>query len=1509
MANYYIQGSGEWPFGLDTLSVSGQLLPSRTDENLLVGYFGFPVAPIEQRYLFRIWENLDTTLDKWYGKSDGTNNISILRSKYGFLNFEISPNIESTIKITFDKNTKAYSETNTPNTKFVNFISNNSSIIGTTPSLGNSGILNLYYNGWYWEKDFTFNITSTINYKIVLEGNELYGDNNQDGVATLGENFISLNVSGGNTYRFRAKIFTSDLTKPLPNFEYEVLCLTCPKQNQFISTPYVIYNKIYTDRPFSLNAQVNSNLPLYYSTEFSDLFKINSNGGITLLNATGSGIVSIFQPGNNQWNPISKQVIINIEDTGSCFGKCLDTGSLYFNNDTYLKLYNVTGLGLFLDRNFNKNETYLISSNESWQSYYTDFTGYGLSGFDNTSAGIILNIDDTTKNNNQNKFNINYGVNEPRNIVGNYHKQLIKIRPQKPKNVGYLGYFANDSAWATYDVSTGMITGSLTPNNVFSYGVDIVTSGVLSGRFYYTGDIDVTTETGKAYVLNLEKNPELYTKIFSTLSGLSFNNIANFCSKFPECEEPSSPESVTDFCYTGELTDTISFQIFLSGVNEVINTTVINRPDKVISLAIDSTGEIIKYADTQYTGYILYNNWQSGDYIKWDLYGFDYIDLYQTLHLGNYPPYPNTGFILYYPNDFDSLESLVNKLNENVDVLKTYPVWYPYDCLKDTESGIFITGELVKFYKNTDPTGSFPISHFNNRIDFISLRSFPQVEEIEDILSYGMSIFSPKKPKNQLYQGWSYLIPTVIQLEGLNRETQNWDILHTNRKEPGVNSLNFISSLNNTPLNFEDSLLSPYIIGEKDETTESMGSLPGLVEEEEEKEESPPESEEEELTFSLCKEVLFTDEQRNIDFNQNPLCPPNVYNKPVIVSVPKEECKEKTIDENGNIVQKRSNFELCQLKPPGGAGDDGAGGGSSGGEDDDIPVGDYYIINDGSNFGSFGGNTTINSLSLNNHEISVQNSYISDTIYDKYKISLSNFLSLPPSPDLIQKNSFFIRRVKLFNLDTTGFNIHKGPEICSIGSDYTIDVSGLIPIEVSGIWEYNILPEESGIYRFFNTPFARKIEENEKTVKFNKVSGQIISPSGTGFLSTSGYGVGTLYYENSDYYFYDPSTQSVYFTEILTGLATGFGILSGDKTIIKQSIINQELLLGGRLADSNSQYHEISSNGTFISNIDDVEYVQYDVLGFYPITGRITGNTENGRLDINDTITITGSKVGDIFAYYPVPTGFTFSQVEFNIDYNLLNNFNVLSLNDNTIIYHSDSSSYPPPTYFNSNESLISIINESSDIFLCTGEIDGSNIKIYSTLRGESGNIDITSNSTGIQIINFVSGLNIYPRLYKIKNVRSINCIDDDPIFADLPGNCTYVFNSVIRDPIVTGDFGDSIFATGFYYSNVGSGNITGNVSTFTGVRTFFDIWDIATGNFRKTYLSFLENNFISGNSFYKNTLFGTSARNVNLRAFYRNYLDTSPQEENDVADLIIKDLNNPGLSETGIVFRLNGLK
>jgi hypothetical protein len=1126
------------------------------------------------------------------------------------------------------------------------------------------------------------------------------------------------------------------------------------------------------------------------------------------------------------------------------------------------------------NKNIDTSKLPFIASNESWLEYQTRFSGYNLSGFDSQEAGLILSLDDSTFIKNQNKFHINYGVNNASPLPAYYNKQLIKIRPQQPVNNGYLSYFSNDQAWATYDVSTGMITGKLTSNNVFSYAIDIVVSGVLSGNFIYTGETDISTETGRAFVYNSEKTPILYIENFNTLSVFNFNGVQNFCKETQECEESPEPE-LKDFCFTGDLGDTGAFQKFLLDVALQANTTEIIRPNIENSL-VTISGDTIKYNNLIFSGYLLYNGWSSGDSIDWSLYNFDFVKLYSEFHKGNLPPYPNTGFKLYYPNDFDSLDSLVDKLNEKIDIFATYPIWYPYECLKDSESGIFLTGKLMEFFKNTGSTGELPMSHFNNRIDFISSRSFPQLQN-QEAFSYKFSVSSQERSKVNFFSGFNYLIPSNLQLEGFNKTTQEWEVL---------------DSRNNLSGDF----------AKLERIKRSIESLSNSLPQEGEEEEEKPLTEEElpQESGTICKEVILIEQQRVVSFNENPLCPPQISFKDLIVTVPKEECKKFVIDKNGNLVQQKSNAELCAEdgsdNGSGGSDEKGGDGGGGGAGEGSSPIGDYYVIRTGWNLNA----KNLNNQSYNSEEIG----FDINKVYDKYKVSLSGFFSYPER-SLLQKDSFFVQQVNLYTLDTTGLTTHSADPLCTIGADYVIDVEGIFPIEIDGFWNYNLVPEESGIYRFFKTPFVREIEDSEREVVFNKVTGRIVSPSGTGFLTTSGFGVVNSSYTNSDYYFYNPTTQSVYFTESLTGIITGSGVLSGEKLVVKQSVINQELLRGGRLSNSTQKYHEITSDGTFNSTLENVEYVKYDVLGFYPLTGTIIGNTVNGELNINNTIIVTGSGVNDIYAYYPVPTGFTFSEVSFATDYNNLKNFETLTINGNTIIYHDSPSQYPAPNYFNTDSVLISIINESSGVFLCTGILENPNIRLNSTIEGTSGNIDITSNSIGIEILNYISGKDLYPRLYKIVTETGFTPISEE--FPELGGE--YTFNRVIKDPVMTGNLSQLILGTGFYYSSAGSGDITGEVLTFTGSRSFFDVWDIATGNLRRSSVSFLENSFISGTSYIKNTSFGKNPTNVNLRAFYLNYLNISNEETSDVADLIIKDLNTPNLLDSGVIFRLNGLK
>jgi hypothetical protein len=1121
-----------------------------------------------------------------------------------------------------------------------------------------------------------------------------------------------------------------------------------------------------------------------------------------------------------------------------CLNECLNTGLLYFNDDTYINLYNETGSGLFFSNRDINLKRFLIEENESWLSNFNNFINYGLNGFNNNSAGIILKNDESTRLKKQKKFHINYGINNTNFIEGNYYKQLIQIKPQKPINTGYNFYYKNDHAWASYNISTGIED----PSKIFSYAINIVDSGVFSGYFFYTGSIDINTDTGRAFVLNSEKLPMLYTGVSSILGFLSFDNFNKLCEKILPCES-ESPTS-EEICYTGDLQDTLSFQNFLSEISLRASSGEIILPPKEDNIlnSIEIPGS--KFSIAIFTGYLLYNSWSSGESITWDLYNFDYTGLYKNYHLNNDPIYPATGFTLRYPNDWTSLDSLVIKLNEKLDSLANYPVWYPYECLSGSASGVYITGKIGEFKKNTQPTGEIPINHFNNRIDFRSFRSYPQIEQYNFYLGNKISLSVSERPQSVIYKGFNYLIPDIIKLEGKNKSTQNWEIL---------------DQKNNLYESFKeiDRILKPIPLKFK----------PDDFYEEESEEELPKA---ELPTGSFCKDEIGAENVRVVIYNKNPLCPPEIKDKKITITAPSERCQEYIIGPDGQRIPKFTPAQLCQDKDPPG---DGEGGGSddSASAPDGSPIGNLHIIRTGWNL--------------------PKEFYENSNQYDQYKISLYNFSGFF-NEDLYQKDSFFIENINLYSVRPINFTPHVGESICTINSDYTIDIQGLVPIEISGIFHYTVLPEESGIYKFFNTPFIRQIEEHERLIKFNKETGTITSINGTGFLTTSGFATGLMTFQNSNYYFYNPETQLLSFSKTLSGILTGFGRLSGQETVIKQDVINRELLFGGRLNNLPPIYDERISSGIFNTRLENIEYIDYNVLGYYPITGTVTGFTNNGRLQIDNNVIVTGITIGDIYPYYPIPTGFTTSSLIFNINYNNLNNFDTFFINNNTLIYHSNSSEYPPPIYFDSNFSLVSIINSSQEAFVCSGNIINSNIKLTSILPGSSGNINLAPLNNKIEIIEFNSGIDIYPKLYNFEY------IDNDG-----------VTEKILKDPLITGNIADIILGTGFYYSNNGSGNITGNVPTFTGVRTFFDVWDIASGNLRRSYLSFLQNNFVSGSSFINRSSFGINPTNVNLRVFYLNYLNTLPSEGLDIVDLIINDINNPDLPNNGIIFRLSGIK
>lgn len=408
-------------------------------------------------------------------------------------------------------------------------------------------------------------------------------------------------------------------------------------------------------------------------------------------------------------------------------------------------------------------------------------------------------------------------------------------------------------------------------------------------------------------------------------------------------------------------------------------------------------------------------------------------------------------------------------------------------------------------------------------------------------------------------------------------------------------------------------------------------------------------------------------------------------------------------------------------------------------------------------------------------------------------------------------------------------------------------------------------------------------------VKFVRESGQLVG-NVTGLLNGTFAGSGLIEYTFGNRYFYDPATSRVSFKKDLSSSFYRSGILSGNFNVIKDYVINQELLLGGRLS-SPPEYYEVYQDNLLTGFITGISYYKPNTEGLYYLNSTITGLSKSGYY-IYTGVLVTGSGIyidENNFPYYPEYTGVIQAQSMLLIDFNKINNFDIFKLNNTTITYNSETGTFFAPDYFSNMDNLIEIINTNVDIFYATGQkINETGLKITALeyyAPGINGNsIILTGNGTGFTFTssNLTGGKTFYPRLYPTTEFAG---------------------------------FANGVIASTGFYVGTGSGTITGYVPTFTGIRTFTGIWDFKTGD--NTLLkSFLKNNWISG---YKNAYINSGnfsgLNNLKLQVLYRNELETFSTDPVDVATITVYDknynlLSNPPVGESSsLIFRITGIK
>lgn len=1168
-----------------------------------------------------------------------------------------------------------------------------------------------------------------------------------------------------------------------------------------------------------------------------------------------------------------------------------------------------------------------LKENESWTQDFSLFNKYSYNNLSQEEAGAVIPTNtNVSLGRTPTQYDIEYKGYTSNQSANSKYKQKFVIKQFPEENVGVPIDYSFNSGWVSYDVTSGMNF-----KNVFSYAVQIVDKLTFTEGFLIEGENRIT---GRQDIINWIRSG--LAPVLTTGTMNSFSSLSAYCLEGPTCPEPPEQCTKTTFgggdgfggkpcpieCWTGNNITGAEYYDWLTGtLNKYKDKTELLKSNNVYGKII--TGNI-NAPFTSLSGNLRYNTWTSGDKFKFTVYPFDYTGLYKALHLGNNPPYPQYNVELIYPRDWTNMYNFVDKLNEKLrDV--SIPIWYPYLCLSGSPSGYYVDGPLMEFKINTGtcclPSGDLDIMDFQNRIDFKSLRSLPglpktgqQIKDedlcLSEIKSDGsgrspwyfklqLDLSSQERRGYNIYSGYSYLIPTCVEFQRL--ENNNWITVDKNcnlyNKITGVEQTcivkqisgiidpkdgylnqNYASSVTGSSLTEEDLVL------ELENTTGQAGIYRTLL------------NFQQKITVNSRGKCQGWVDVKDIDFVWPENFPTGIVTKGGKLSGVDNRywCKRDQEESPGGCsCPPLSPKPDCSL-PPGSSDRYGAKGGY--GPDcipkimideeckckewycecpsESVPPIEICQIRTGWNFtGNFGLQAKTGS-------------------FDKYRLVFSNF-SGQNLENYKPLNEFYIGNINLFSI-TGGIPLPEltGTEKCPIGADYVVDVFGTVPLRLTGVHNYSINESMSGVYtNYFEV--VRPVLPEERNIKFNKVSGIIVSEFATGFwsktLRPSGWACRTF----DDYFFYDRNSKEITFEKTICAYASGFTGLSGSFIALKQSVVNRELLIGGRF-NTPIGYITYTGVGIYTGFIDNVTYKEYDVVGYYPITGYITGYTKSGFLDIGSTITGLAPVNGDKYPYYPIPTGFINASGYIEVDFSKIKNFDYFTIYGNNFIYHSNISEYPFPSYFSNMETLYQIVSGIGPDLGISSLLDDNKIFIKSLRTGTLGNTPITTTNTGaFNIFGMSGGQDIFPRIYNYYYVINNGYISGIEIV-----------------PMVTGSINSFILATGFYYSNSGTGTVTGNISTFTGVRYFTGVWDIATGNISTPFQSFLSNRWISGNSFIRENNYSPNYLNyIKLRAFYLNQLSTFLFESPDIADLIIKDNNNPDISGSGIIFRLSGVK
>ena len=1131
--------------------------------------------------------------------------------------------------------------------------------------------------------------------------------------------------------------------------------------------------------------------------------------------------------------------------------------------------------------NYQTNGTYLRIK-DSNKAIYTSGNTYG------SGSSYNFNIRDNGGQGNNLYIDYKSNSSSPTYISGLF-RQALNI-----ENTGIIRDIIEkvdsaDYAWASYDY-TNLDSFPYKSSNVFSYAIEIAKQS--NSNFVL---IEGSTGSG------------LYTGYKSTLlpilnTGITslFEEYTNFCVDSVSCGPPPPPLEDIEICWSGgNATGNMDYIKFISGIKKAFkdNVYVANYDNIPVGYKIKSGQVNSPELFSSETGSIIYNSFQQGDSITFNTYGYDYSGMYKSYHKGNNPLYPAYQRTFVYGQDFNSIESLVSVLNTNLRDTSRY-LWYPYKCLSGvTATGVYGTGGLLEFQIDNSPELSGTVN-YNNIIKFKSLRNnnFPYgitlnlTARIDNIQNYN----------NQYYTGISYLLPDTIELQGWDDNSGKWLVLD---KQDGIYST--LTGIVGTNINltyadkelyekyslsatYEPSLPPVNDFGYNFTITSGVNflSTQDIV--------LPP---------TGGHQVLQSFSQKSVEAIPGFGCGVVSGNRKISIVIPSgwpsgsvSGCNIKQVSGKNFCDIYAQQLGLNLVTP------DDADCGENGFPltyqfDDDFGTvcvlcsglsGKRYenkwpfsaeVIRTGWNL-----NTTGQYLSC---LTSGSNYYPFDLNFTKYRVKLSNFNGRPYTPQsysLKQSPEIYITNINLFGSQRTGSIIHNIGGDCPIGSNYSVTVAGTVPFYIQS-YPYNYIinsQDMKGKYNAYQDLVTYTPNEYERIVKFINSSGKFVGDV-TGLVSKVFIPSGYITKNLNNYFFYDTGSKNITFEKTYSKYVVGSGYLSGTETIVKQSVINQQLLTNGALT-SLTQYVTISSPGLVSGIMYNAVATITGITGNYYMPATVQGMSNNGYYNYNTIITGAPQYTLNNYPYYIIPTGYVNSTASVNIDVSKLNLFDNISINNSIVSYAADNISYPSPQFFDSITGLVSIINSASSNFGCTGYVDQSDatkINLVSILSGESGNsIQLSANNSSGVIFgstNFTGGKNLYVPLSAITTVFSGRAIG-------------------------------SVASTGNYSVTSNSGVLTGNINAYYGTRYFSNVWNIATG-YTNVFNSFGINNLNAKNSIYSgNTILSNSPYDsilqLNIQYNSLNYIGISANP--DIARVTISGVGFP-TGQTGISFLISG--